>query len=316
MLILGPLTFLGVWPWIWFDTFQRIGAYIGFHLHHYGIYFLYFGQVFDKEPYAPWHAPFVMAATTTPLAVSILALIGIRFSVPAIANRLRFTGGPDDDARKEGDLLLMAILNAAVMIASVAFSGGPKYGGEKLFMPFFPFWCLLAGYGAVELFSMLWSALGTRGPRLRALIPGVFVVAAASAAALEIDFGAYALSEYGGLAGGLRGATALGFERQYYDVAFRDLVHWLDDQAPQGLRVHFLPNNWEYVRTYNWYRKTGELRQDIAVANNEGEADWIVITHERRFSRYGDDLRRYRGRPVLKEKIVDGTPIWSVVKVR
>jgi 4-amino-4-deoxy-L-arabinose transferase-like glycosyltransferase len=314
MLTVGPIVFVLVWPWIWFDTFQRIGAYVGFHLHHYGIYFLYFGRVYDKDPFAPWHAPFMMAAATTPFVTNVFALIGIRLGLPAIVNRLRFTTGPDDDHRKEGDLLLMAILNCAVTIAAVAFSGGAKYGGEKLFMPFFPFWCLLGGYGAVELFLILRQGFGQIWGRYA--VPALFGVSAASLLALQIAFGAYALSEYNGLVGGLRGATAIGFERQYYDVAFRDLVDWLNDNAPPNTRVHFLPNNWEYVRTYNWYRRSGVLRGDIQVANGEGEADWVVITHERRFARYGEDLRRYRTKPVLREKILDGTPIWSVVKAR
>jgi hypothetical protein len=90
----------------------------------------------------------------------------------------------------------------------------------------------------------------------------------------------------------------------------------LNAEAPQNLRLHFLPNNWEYVRTYNWYKREGRLRQDIEVVDREAAADWMVITHERRFARYADDLRRFRARPVLKERILDGTPLWSVLKAR
>jgi hypothetical protein len=311
MLILGPLVFFAVWPWLWFDTLTRLSQYVSFHLNHYGIYFLYFGRIFSKEPFAPWHAPFVMAATTVPLAMSALALVGLRFSIPVIRARLRFIDGPDDDRRREGDLLLTVILHAAVAICSVALSGGAKYGGEKLFSPFFPFWCLLAGYGAVCLFECL--AAATR----RRWIPGaVLGLAASSALALELRFGEYALSEYNGLAGGLRGAAALGFERQYYDVAYRDLLAFLNAQEKPGLRLYFVPNNWEYVRTFNWYRKAGNLNGDIQVVNSEAQADWIVVTHERRFARYGDDLERYRARPVIREKIIDGTPLWSILQAR
>jgi hypothetical protein len=311
MLILGPLVFWASWPWLWFSFTQRLGAYIGFHLHHYGIYFLYFGRIFSKEPFAPWHAPFVMAATTTPLALSALALLGIRYAVVPIVVRLRFPDGPDDAARKEGDLLLTAILHAAVAIGAVAFSGGAKYGGEKLFSPFFPFWCLLAGYGAMRLYEQLSVSMPKRW-----VAPSVLGMAMVSSLALQLRFGEYALSEYNGLGGGLRGATSLGLERQYYDVAYRDLVAYLNEVAPNGLHIHFLPNNWEYVRTFNWYKKAGRLRNDIEVVNDEGRADWIVITHERRFARYGDDLERHRTKPVLKERVIDGTPLWSVLKAR
>jgi 4-amino-4-deoxy-L-arabinose transferase-like glycosyltransferase len=138
MATVGPLVFLGLWPWLWFDLFQRVGAYVGFHLHHYGILFLYFGTVYSKDPHAPWHAPFTMAATTTPLAITALALVGLGFGAAVVARRLRHREGPDDDQRKEGDLILSSALHAAFAILIVAFSGGAKYGGEKLFAPFFP----------------------------------------------------------------------------------------------------------------------------------------------------------------------------------
>jgi 4-amino-4-deoxy-L-arabinose transferase-like glycosyltransferase len=311
MLFVGPLVFFASWPWIWFDTVKRINEYVAFHLNHYGIYFLYFGRIYDKDPFAPWHAPLLMGATTIPLATSALAIFGLLFAWPVIRVRLRFTDGPDDDFRREGDLLLTIILHAATTILLVAFSGGAKYGGEKLFMPFFPFWCLLAGYGAVRLFELAEDRLGSKWYPAAAIS-----LALTASLALQLRFGAYALSQYNGLAGGLRGATALGFERQYYDVAFRDLAEWLNDNAPRGARVHFLPNNWEYVRTYRWYQKDGRIRGDLQVTQSEAQASWIVITHERRFARYSTDLLRLRNRKILKEKRIDGVPIWTVVEGR
>jgi hypothetical protein len=148
------------------------------------------------------------------------------------------------------------------------------------------------------------------------LAAAAVALALASSLALQLRFGEYALSEYNGLAGGLRGATALGFERQYYDVAHRDLIAWMNANAKENARVHFLPNNWEYARTWAWFKRGQQLRNDLSIVNNESQADLIVVTHERRFARYGDDLRRYREKPVLIEKIVDGTPLWSVVQVR
>lgn len=306
MATIGPLVFLASWPWLWTHTFERVQQYVQFHLNHYGIYFLYFGRVYDKAPFAPWHSMFTMAAITVPLAISALAFVGIYAARRPIAYRLKHPIAPDDDDKRAGDLLLFTILNAVVSICVVAFSGGAKYGGAKLFMPFFPFWCLLAGYGG------LWLYERAAGP-LRRVAIGVLAVALLSTAAQAIRFGPYALSQYNALAGGLRGATQTGFERQYYDIAFRDLVDWLNANAPENARVHFLPNNWEYVRTYKWYRIAGDLRKDIQVVNAERSATLIVVTHERRFSRYGNDLMRYRTHAVLEEKVIDGVPIWTVV---
>lgn len=315
MAVLGPLTFWAVWPWIWHDTIPRIQEYVAFHLNHYPIYFLYLGHVYASKPFAPWHAPFVTTLITVPLATLALAAGGFVAAWPAIRLRLRFLGGPDDDFRKEGDLWLFTVINAALTIGVVAFAGTPIYGGEKLFMPFFPFLCLLAGGGA----NMLWERLeaGLASSVLRKVVPSaIALVASVSGVLLMHRFATAPLSSFNGAVDGLRGATALGMERQYYDLAFRDLVAYLSKEGPPRLRVHFLPNNWEYVRTYRWYAEAGELRKDIQVVNAEAQADWVIITHERRFARYGDDLARYRGKPIIREHVVDGVPLWTIVKAR
>lgn len=311
MVTIGPLVFFAIWPWMWFDVAQRVASYVTFHFNHYGIYFLYFGRIFVKDPYAPWHAPFTMAGITVPLATSLLAVLGVWLGRTAIWSRIARPGAYSEMYRREGDLLLSAVLHAGVSILVVALSGGAKYGGAKLFMPFFPFWCLLAGYGAVRLYEYAQDTLQIRWAPAAAT-----GLALAASLGLQVKFGPYALSQYNASTGGLRGATAVGFERQYYDIAFRDLVAWLNENAPQGARVHFLPNNWEYVRTYKWYRKDGELRKDIQITQRPGPAQIVVLTHERRFSRYGNDLQQHRGKEVLAERLVDGVPIWTVLKVR
>ncbi|MBK8012452.1 MAG: glycosyltransferase family 39 protein [Deltaproteobacteria bacterium] len=331
MATVGPLVFWGSWPWLWWDTFARVGEYVGFHLHHYGIYFLYFGRIYSSDPYAPWHAPFVMAATTVPLAIWALLAAGVLLGRRALWGSLRASG--EARLQSEGSLLLTALLHLFFTISVVAFFPGPKYGGEKLFMPAFPFICLLAGYGALRLCEAVREGARVSEERSRglgsSLVSGLrsglgfawvgwvtVGVALLSSLALGLRFGAYALSSYNGLAGGLAGATALGFERQYYDVAYRDLVVWFNEHAEKGATVHFLPNNWEYVRTYRWYARGGFLRPDLRVVDHEAQASYIVITHERRFSRYSDDLLRYRATPIAFERRVDGVPLYTVLRVR
>ena len=297
MAILGPLTFFLVWPWMWFDLAERVAAYVSFHLKHYGIYFLYFGERFEKDPFAPWTMPFVMAGLTVPVGLVILGFAGAAL------------GGLD---RRTRTLAGWAGLNALGAILPVALSGGAKYGGAKLFMPFFPFWCLLAALGAVlalEALSRRWKS------SLRWSLPVLLLVPLSGTAQL-VRYGATPLSQYNALAGGLRGATALGFERQYYDLAFHDLVDFLNRKGPPELKVHFLPNNWEYVRTFKWYAREGRLRNDIRVVRSEAAADWVVLTHERRFPRYAGDLIRARRWAVVHERRQDGVPLWTVLNPR
>ncbi|MFO0729269.1 MAG: hypothetical protein U1E65_36150 [Myxococcota bacterium] len=313
MVIIGPLVFLAIWPWLWGAPVERFTQYVSFHLHHYPILFLYFGRVFSADPFAPWHAPFVTTLFSVPAVTLVLAGIGLVYAWPAIRLRRRFLEGPDDDQRRAGDLWLFVVLNAAVMIGVVAFAGTPIYGGEKLFMPFFPFLCLLAGLGADVIYTAVVEAFD--GHR-RGLALGFVAMLGASGVLLMTRFWGYPLSEFNGFANGLRGATALGFERQYYDLAYRDLAQLLLREGGARAKVHFLPNNWEYQRTFKWYQQAGEIPPELTVVGSEQEADLLVITHERRFARYGDDLARYRGYPIVQEKLVDGVPLWSVLRRR
>ena len=307
MATLGPIVFFAIWPWMWTDTVARVKEYIAFHANHYGIHFLYFGQVHTDSPYAPWHAPFVMAASTIPLVTSALAIFALTRTWPKVWSRLKHPSAGEEKDRRQSDLLLFLGLNAATTISLVAFAGTPIYGGEKLFMPFFPFWCLLAGIGANYLYEELQPVFKNTAAKI-----AVIGLLCSSGLLYQSKYFGYELSQYNALVGGVKGATALGFERQYYDLAHRDLVTWLSENGPKNLKVHFLPNNWEYVRTYKWYRRGGDLRSDIVVVNNERSADWVVITHERRFARYSSDLSRYRNHSILFEKRIDSTPIWTI----
>lgn len=315
MAVLGPLTFFASWPWLWFDTVKRVSEYVSFHLGHYGIYFLYFGRLYEKDPYAPWHMPLVMTAVTVPLVISACALAGAGLGLRPLGARLywgaaaRAEHGKTRARLREGELVLWLILNAAFALAPVMFSGGAKYGGAKLWMPFFPFWALLAGYGVLRL----WEEISVEGRPAQLALGVVLALGLGGALGQHYRYRNTPLSQYNALAGGLRGATALGFERQYYDLAFRDLVALLSERAPPNARVHFLPNNWEYIRTFKWYRREGTLRSDVRVTQSEGEAQWIVLTHERRFPRYGADLQRLRGWRVVEERKVDGVPIWTIL---
>lgn len=74
MAVLGPLTVLLTWPWLWHDTWTRTAEYIAFHLHHYHVATTYFGTVTNL---APWHYAPVMVFFTTPAVVGLLVIVGL-----------------------------------------------------------------------------------------------------------------------------------------------------------------------------------------------------------------------------------------------
>ncbi|MBN2360166.1 MAG: glycosyltransferase family 39 protein [Deltaproteobacteria bacterium] len=310
MLLIGPLLFFALWPRLWFDTFKRLGEYIGYHLNHYPIYFYYLGRLYD-QPFAPWHAPFAMAFVTTPLilvAAAVIGLLGLRGFAAFWGVR-----SSDGEESEEGARAVYVLLHALATIATVAFLGSPKYGGVKLFLPFFPFVALLIAVGvdtAVDAVLRLRPGLARRRDWVQVAIGSLVLVPAAAAALSSHPFG---LSYYGAGIGGLRGAAAIGFERQYYDVADKELAAWLNREAPPGATIHFEPNNKEYLKTYRWLARDGYLRPDLKVVG-DANADYLVLTHERRWSTYPDLAARYSRKPALHEKRVDGVPLYTVYR--
>lgn len=143
----GPLCFLGSWPWLWHDTLARLGAYLRFHARHWQIAVTYFGR--QMAP-APWHYPLVMTVITTPPVTLVAVMMG---GVRVIHERAVATGAPtwrerwQDPAwrrRAAGALLGWTLL---VNFALNSLPGTPKYNGVRLFQPVFPPLAILAGVG-------------------------------------------------------------------------------------------------------------------------------------------------------------------------
>ncbi len=311
MVTLGPAVAIAVWPWLWTHTLPRLADYLRFYLDHHPSLFYYRRTIYDV-PFAPWHAPFVMTAITTPLPILGLALAGTaaalaRGRVPDLGLRV---GG---EARS---LDILVLLNAAFTIGAVALPGVPKYGGVKLFLPFFPFLAILAAVGLDALARSAASALGLAAR-------GAAVTWAVALAALLVPMGwtmvrlhPYHLSYYNALVGGLRGAERYGFEIQYYDLWYLDLARFLDRRYPSGVRVFFQPNNQEYLRHVDWYYRAGRLSPAVVIVPDESLADVVVLTHEMRWPQYPALRERLRGARAVHEIQVEGVPLLTVYEVR
>jgi 4-amino-4-deoxy-L-arabinose transferase-like glycosyltransferase len=340
MAILGPIIFVALWPWLWHDTVKRLGDYLAFHLNHYPIFLYFQGEIWSK-PYAPSSMPFYMAASVIPLPILALGLVGTWNGLAAL---VKIVLGADEKGSMEGispreKLLALVLLQAAFAISIVAFSNVPKYGGEKLFMPFFPLFALLAGDGFRALILAMRdlglslapvlanvgansktepsSMRPMRGPMAWALGVGVALLLVIPGWLGQAQYwGGFALSYYSGTIGGLAGATARGYERTYYDIADKELARWLSANAQPGEAVHFEPNHKEYERTYRWLRKDGVIRRDLRLARQKNQAQIWVLTHERRWASYPQLLQEHRRLEKIHEKRIDGVPLYTVYRRR
>jgi len=311
MALVGPVVFLLVWPWLWPDPLPRLGGYLAFHLKHYPIYLFFDGEIWER-PFAPGRASLVMAAASLPLVTVVAATIGAVIAGRAVVTLVGGSPPAGDVAAPRVRILALCLLQAVVAVAVVAVSNVPRYGGEKLFMPFFPFAAILGGVGVAALVEALQRTARTTRPAVAVVV--IALVAAPGVRGIVDTFGGFALSYYGEVVGGLRGAVARGYERTYYDMADKRLARLLDEQAA-GLRVHMVPNHKEYVRTWRWLRKDGVLRRDGFIVEAQLErADIVVLSHERRWSTYPALRERLRGWTVLAEQRVDGVPLWTVYR--
>jgi hypothetical protein len=311
MALVGPVVFLLVWPWLWPDPLPRLGAYLAFHLKHYPILLFFDGEIWER-PFAPGHASLVMAMASLPLVTVVAAVVGALVAVRAVVTLVVTSAPSGDAAPARVRIITLCLLQALVAVGVVALSNVPCYGGEKLFMPFFPFAAVLGGIGVAALVQALQRVVRTARPTVALVV--IAVVVAPGAMGIADTFGGFALSYYGDVVGGLRGAVARGPERTYYDMADKQLARTLDHHAA-GLRVHVAPNHKEYVRTWRWLRKDGVLRRDGFIVESQFErADVVVLTHERRWSTYPALRERLRGWTVLAEQRLDGVPLWTVYR--
>jgi hypothetical protein len=289
---------LVLWPYMWIDTIERYSAYVSFHTKHYPIYLFYEGQIWDR-PFAPWHAPFRLAWAALPTLTLLTGLVGIGH----LARRLQ---RPDD----EGRFARFLLIHLLVAIGTVAFSPVPKYGGIKLFLPFFPLFAVACGLGFARLHRALIVVFGARAKhRAWALVLGLGLLG--TGAADTIRFAGHELSSYGHHVGGLPGAVQRGFERQYYDLFDASLARWINASTQAGQRIHFEPNHKEYVRSAPYMVRRGLLRPNVRLDASKKRSDVIILTHERRWQTFSDLALEFKNRPILHEHVVDGVVLWT-----
>ncbi|MCX7957959.1 MAG: glycosyltransferase family 39 protein [Deltaproteobacteria bacterium] len=314
MPLLGLFVFYAMWPWIWNDTLKRLNEYMGFHIKHYGIYFYYFGTIYEK-PFAPWHSSFVMTLITTPPFTIILGIIGITIVSITLFKIYRKNIQINDDQQTFYELIL---INAIITIGTVAFPNVPKYGGVKLFLPFFPFFAVLAGIGIQGIFEFIRNKVLfiSKSKNTETIVIWLLILLFITPAAYStLKITPYNLSYYNIFIGGPRGALKAGMERQYYDVFYIDLVRWFNKNLPSNAKVTFLPNNKEYIRSAPYYKNDKILRDDIKIVDLNS-AEFLVLTHEERWREYPELYKKYKEYQSLFEISVEGLPLLNVYKLR
>lgn len=247
----GLAIFLVGWPWLWFDTIERLRGFLGTSVQRLPLRVEYLGRTYlDKD--VPWHYPWLYFAVTVPLGLQILGMLGVRE-----AWKLR-------KADRFPATLTLSILMWLVIFSTRA----PVYDGERQFLVVFPLWAVLIGLG----FRMVWGWAASRWGR------GVLVVVFLAQGYGMVALHPFGLSYHNLLVGGLPGAERLGLELTYWgDAVDPVLLDELARRAQPGQTVALAPT----LHHIQASASTTPALFDKGIVLREQEfadqADWVVV---------------------------------------
>ncbi|MBN2085652.1 MAG: glycosyltransferase family 39 protein [Anaerolineales bacterium] len=277
-----PVFFL-LWPWLYYDTVDRLKAFLKVAIS-WPIPQFYLGQNYMD---LPWHFPFVMAAAVIPLGILILCVLGILRSI---------------FRRRDRAFGFLMILGALIPLLAVASGQTKIYDNDRMLMPAFPFLAVLAGAG----FGWVVKSVGALVVRFRIpkFVTPLLAVAAACAVWIPpvqsmVAYAPYWLSYYSETVGGLPGAAGLGLETTYWSESYYEAILYINANAEAGDTVWALPSS---IDVLVYYQMRGILRKDVVLAGLspletiygpetlgtqalEGfaEADFVIVQHRQSF---------------------------------
>ncbi len=257
LLVIPPLLFVAIWPWLWSDPIGRTAALFDYHADHFPIATTYFGRVTTE---APFHYPFVMTALTVPIPTLALAFGGL----------LGF--------RRSGDrgVLLFLLAGALAPLVFFALPGIPKSGGVRHFIVGYPFLCLLAGAGIRQILQPI-----RRVVVRRAVYAGLLACVLLAGPPMIARMHPYQIAYFNAFVGGTRGASALGFDLDYWGSSYRGLLDWMNAHPD---RVYWIPLA---PRLGEFYRDTGALIDGIRFGTAAG-SDTLVLLNRPSF--FNDEM--------------------------
>jgi hypothetical protein len=178
----------------------------------------YFGRVYSFRP--PWHYPFVWTAIVIP--IPWLMALGFGFT------RVRHSR-----------IVQLALLNIGVVYGVLLLPLAPLHDGVRLFLPAFPFLCVVAGMGVKTAADAIYSRLPaghrvTFDPVAALVLLGFVALPAYRTGQVH----PYQLSYFNALVGGIRGAQARGLEvTGLKEVLSPSVLDDLADAVPAGALI-------------------------------------------------------------------------------
>ncbi len=276
MASLSPLLFYATWPWIWFDTGERLAEYVKFHTAHvyYNIEFL--GQTYFQPPFPRSYA-WVMTATTVPAVTLLLSAIGLTAFARSVfrqrlvgwwrrwrSSGLRQSLGtnerlPQSHQQWESTLTLW-LLCVVVSYAPWLSSGSPIFGGTKHWATAYPYLCMFGSIGFVLTCLRLRQTLPAAAARGHWLEGGLAALVLAGPFVMTKTSHPWGLSDYTPLAGSTPGGASLGLNRSFWGYTTGAVQDFINDSAPKRART-FVHDT--ALQSWQMMARDGRLRKDL-----------------------------------------------------
>ncbi len=248
MIILGGLVFFFHWPWLFYDTWEHLRFYIGFHARHVHYPVDYLGHLYFKPPF-PIHFPFLFSALSIPVGILLPAMVGVGVLIRRAWRQLRV----DPEDRRGLDLLIL--VNLFVPLAIIALPNTPIFGGTKHWMPAMPFLAIAFALGLERIARGLWTGRGRRS-----ILLALSLLSLAPALWATLRYGTQGPCYYNALAGGPPGAAELRMPRNFWGHSTIEVLPALNERVEQGGLVF-----WHKATQWgiNAYKRDKLLRQDL-----------------------------------------------------
>jgi len=325
----GALVFFAVNPVMWVDPMQGVRDYLHAGLDRSAaentrIATRYFGTVYVFRP--PWHYPYVWTAIVFPLSLLAATLVGLF-------------------APRSGALRGLAVTNMVVLYGALALPLAPMHDGVRLFLPLFPFYCVLAGTGAVAVGEWITQGLGTRVPAAtdrRDLIVALTIVAFITPAAFgTARVHPYQLSYFNALVGGIEGAERKGLEvtglKEILNrAALDDLIGLIpsDANVDPGFFIEemcfyqatgWVPAGWNFETQLSKPDGSDDIAlgcegqqsfTTVALDHRAAESDFVFVLNREAQWRPTESALAGFGGPAMYEISLEGVPLMKVFRTR
>ncbi len=301
--ILTPLIYIGSQPWLWHDTFQRIGErFLDYasKVPERPIPLFYFGNIYDGN--TPWHYPLVMFGFTVPVVILLLWFVG---SIVPLINQLtkKEDSLPADSMVQEYGLPLFLLFHFFTPLLLLLLPLAQGYDGCRLFLPAFPFAAAIVGIGYHVMIETLRSRFKPIFLHIvlycMLIIPSLYTY---------IQISPFYLAYYNELVGGIRGAKELGMESTYWcDALVYDFLVEMNDHIPEGAKLKPCSMSYPLI---DYYKQRGWLRDDI---DHVAEPPWDYYLLQCRQGMFRQlEWYLFKQQKAISEIQVDGVPLFRL----